>query len=308
MSTTTKAPKPKASDFGLADPEFWDWFKRLTMNVEEERWLDATADLYHSKRVEFYEAAYAKVVAKVKKPNIGHREIAKNVAMGTFAEWKFRFEAATEVFEGTPNPRFGIEDDVWGAPPAPAEDLTDLAEWLAKQTWSNFAVSLAEQFARKGELSEKQVASAKKMRTKVEANAAKRETEKKTEAKEAVATPVDLTDLPSGMYAVPGGDTRLKLRVSRSKRDSANGRWKAGTIWVNDDAAYGERTLYGFQAPGEAEYKGKVREALQEVMKDPFEASVAYGRLVGRCGVCGARLEDETSVANGIGPICASKF
>ena len=114
---------------------------------------------------------------------------------------------------------------------------------------------------------------------------------------------LDLTDLPSGYYAVPGGDTRLKVRVSHGKEGS---KWE-GYTFVTDGADYGQQKRYGMQRPGQA-YKGDITEQLTAIAADPLEASKAYGHLVGRCGRCNAKLEDETSVANGIGPICASYF
>lgn len=174
--------------------------------------------------------------------------------------------------------------------------LEEMVAWLAEQTWSDFAQSLASQYKTRGSLSPKQAAAGFSMMEKVQA---------KQEAKKAEkpVTGLDLSALKSGYYAVPGGDTRLKLRVSRGKE---GGNW-AGTIFVNDDAAYGQRTLYGMQKPGEV-YKGKVAEALETILANPLEASMAYGKLVGRCGVCGKRLEDANSVAAGIGPICAAGY
>ena len=114
---------------------------------------------------------------------------------------------------------------------------------------------------------------------------------------------LDLTDVPSGYYAVPGGDTRLKVRISHGKEGS---KWE-GYTFVTDGAAYGQQQRYGMQRPGQA-YKGQIESQLQAIAADPLEASKAYGHLVGRCGRCNTILEDEESVANGIGPICATKF
>lgn len=113
---------------------------------------------------------------------------------------------------------------------------------------------------------------------------------------------LDLSDLPDGRYAVPGGDTRLKLRVSKPQE----GRW-LGYVFVNDAAVYGEGTKYGMQSPGSL-YRGDAQDALRAILEDPFEASRAYGLLTETCGVCGRALEDPVSVERGIGPICASRF
>ena len=120
-------------------------------------------------------------------------------------------------------------------------------------------------------------------------------------AAEVAEDAIDLSDLRSGKYAVPGGDTRLKLRISRSK---GNGSTPAGTIFVSDDAEYGSRKNYGRQDV-DGLYRGEVKDALRAILADPKAAMVAYGQLVGVCGNCGRRLEDEESVRAGIGPICA---
>ena len=98
--------------------------------------------------------------------------------------------------------------------------------------------------------------------------------------------------------AVPGGDTRLKVQIDRPR----SGRYE-GHIFVHDGAAYGNRQRYGSQRPGET-YRGKIEDALRAIVADPQAAMAAYGHLVGRCGVCGKRLEDEQSVERGIGPWC----
>ena len=115
-------------------------------------------------------------------------------------------------------------------------------------------------------------------------------------------TGLDLSNLPSGYYAVPDGDTRLKVQVSRPGKQS---RWY-GWTFVSDGGAYGNRNTYGKQGPGET-YQGKIVEQLKAIMANPGEASKAYGQLVGRCGVCGRLLEDEASIEAGIGPVCAAK-
>jgi hypothetical protein len=115
-------------------------------------------------------------------------------------------------------------------------------------------------------------------------------------------TGLDLRGLVSGRYAVPGGDTRLKVQIDVC----TEGKW-AGWVFVKDGAGYGQGQRYGAQRPNQT-YVGKIESELRAIAANPFEASKAYGRLVGACGVCGRKLEDETSVANGIGPVCASKF
>lgn len=116
------------------------------------------------------------------------------------------------------------------------------------------------------------------------------------------APSLDLSKLPAGRYAVPGGNTRLKVQVSKP----VSGSWK-GFIFVSDGAAYGSARRYGKQAPGKG-YEGMIRDELRTIAADPEAASAAYGKLTGHCGVCGRVLENEESVARGIGPICAGRM
>lgn len=112
---------------------------------------------------------------------------------------------------------------------------------------------------------------------------------------------LDLSQVPSATYAVPGGDTRLKVRIEQGTK-----RWE-GWTFVKDGAEYGAGKRYGIQKPGEA-YRGDIEDALRAIAADPKAALEAYGKLVGRCGVCSRKLEDEESVARGIGPVCAANL
>lgn len=114
---------------------------------------------------------------------------------------------------------------------------------------------------------------------------------------------LDLTSIPEGFYAVPNGATRLKIKIDRPTPPS---KW-SGFIFVSDGAEYGQQKKYGRQAPGKL-YTGEIKDALRAILADPKAASAAYGKLVGRCGVCGKKLEDAESVERGIGPVCARKF
>lgn len=176
---------------------------------------------------------------------------------------------------------------------AQTPEHADLALWLAKQTWSDFAQSLASFYADRGYLTEKQVASATSMRAKVEARNA--------EKAPASSTGLDLSDLPAGLYGVPNGETRLKVRVNRP----TSGKWE-GFTFVDDGAEYGSQQKYGMQKPG-GTYNGKIQEQLQAILADVPAAQKAYADLTGNCYRCNRKLEDETSVELGTGPICRTK-
>jgi transcription initiation factor IIE alpha subunit len=60
---------------------------------------------------------------------------------------------------------------------------------------------------------------------------------------------------------------------------------------------------------GEFEYLGSAQWKLPKgAVRMTLDEAKAYGRLTGTCCQCGAKLTDETSIAEGIGPICAGKF
>jgi hypothetical protein len=173
------------------------------------------------------------------------------------------------------------------------EDNKEMFEFLQANAWSEFYKNMILAVAKYGSLTEKQHAA-------VERGMAKAAAKEKAKA-ESTGEALDISSL-SGYYAVPNGETRLKVRV----RKATNGRW-AGWIFVDDGAAYGSRQNYGRQAPG-GTYTGDIVDALKAILADPYEAMVAYGKLTGTCGACGRLLEDEASIEAGIGPICAKKF
>jgi len=178
------------------------------------------------------------------------------------------------------------------------EEHADVLNWIARNDRFEFAISLGEAIAKWGTLTGNQIAAARRC--------IERETARKAEraAQTATATPVqglDLSAVPAGRYAVPGGDTRLKVLIKRPK----DGKW-AGFTFVSDAAVYGEQTKYGMQAPNKA-YRGQIVDALTAIVADPKAAAVAYGHLTSTCSCCGRPLEDEVSVARGIGPVCAEK-
>lgn len=121
-------------------------------------------------------------------------------------------------------------------------------------------------------------------------------------AARAATVGLDLSGMVPGMYAVPGGDTRLKVKIDVV----TSGKW-AGWVFVKDGAAYGQGKRYGSQKPGST-YSGAIAAELAIIAADPRAASAAYGHLTSTCGVCGAPLEQADSVARGIGPVCAAKY
>lgn len=122
------------------------------------------------------------------------------------------------------------------------------------------------------------------------------------QAPEAPTGGLDLTGLVSARYAVPGGDTRLKVQIDVV----TSGKW-AGWVFVKDAAEYGQGRRYGSQRPGHT-YRGEIEDALRRIVADPRAAAVAYTALVGRCSVCHRHLEAGVSVERGMGPVCYGRF
>ncbi len=183
------------------------------------------------------------------------------------------------------------------------------SEWI-KTSAFDFAVKMKDVLDQWGWLTERQLLAVQKCMDSERTYAERKSIRGYTPEQTAVAlryaaaeqpTAIDLTKVPSGYYSVPDGATRLKVRIDRG-----TGRWQ-GYIFVTDGAVYGQQRQYGKQAPGGA-YVGLVQDAIKAIVADPQAASRAYGRLTGSCGVCGRHLEDEQSVAAGIGPICAGRL
>lgn len=102
-----------------------------------------------------------------------------------------------------------------------------------------------------------------------------------------------LPDVPAGRYAIEADGVVKFYRVDRP----TEGQWAGHTflkVQASDDLHRVRGTAVG--------------QVLAAIAKDPREASLRYGREIGACGVCGRTLTDETSRANGIGPVCATKM
>jgi len=103
-------------------------------------------------------------------------------------------------------------------------------------------------------------------------------------------------DIPAGRYAVVDPkDSVLKFyHVDKP----TEGKWKGFTFL--SVRASDER--YPIKD------KTHKRDIMAEIQKDPEEASRRFGREIGRCGICGRTLTDESSREKGIGPICEAKM
>lgn len=180
-----------------------------------------------------------------------------------------------------------------------AEHKAELEYLGARSERWEFAASLLKQFAERGSLTERQL---EVVRQSMQRDAERAQKQTAAAAANEPISGLDLAKLPPGRYAVPGGDTRLKVLIKKPVPPS---KW-AGWTFVSDAAEYGQRKNYGRQAPGRA-YSGAIVTELTAIATDPKAAAAAYGHLTGTCGICGRHLEDAESIARGIGPICAGK-
>ena len=177
--------------------------------------------------------------------------------------------------------------------------LTDAA------SWSTFAASLLEATGKYGSLTDKQRASATSMMSKMAAKAEAKAAQDQTPKVE-----VDLAPIRKMFEtAVNNGHKRPKYRagglvISKAPDHGAN----AGALYVKtvDDEYQGKLVGTNFIAMRNA--APETVPTLAEIAADPASAAVRYGRKTGTCSCCGRELTDESSIAAGIGPVCATKW
>ncbi|AWN04246.1 hypothetical protein FDJ57_gp45 [Gordonia phage Sour] len=117
-------------------------------------------------------------------------------------------------------------------------------------------------------------------------------------AASATANQVETPEVPAGRYAVATEDGATNELAFYKVDRPTEGRW-AGFVFVKLMRSDEEVRLS--RAAGNA-ILAKIAEVGAE------EASKAYGREIGECGVCGRTLTNDDSRAMGIGPKCAEKF
>lgn len=162
--------------------------------------------------------------------------------------------------------------------------LTELVAWLADQTWSDFAQSLAAYHAKKGLLTPKQEAAARKMHATCLAKAA---------AKAAPKTVV-MPDISAGYYAVPAEDGVHDLTFYRVDRPT-KGHY-AGLTFV--------KHLVGGDKAWPVKGAAAVSAVEAVLAVGETAAMKLYADEFGRCGKCNRTLTDAVSRHYGIGPDC----
>jgi hypothetical protein len=194
--------------------------------------------------------------------------------------------------------------DAWHAA-NPAE-----SQWMrSRADRFDFAASMLSSVAEYGKLTDKQLDAVRRCMAKdAERNAARNA--------EAKAREVTLGDAAGAIrdalnQAHGKGLKSPQLRTEhfnfeRAKDSSRN----PGCVYVlgRPGGAYlGKITPDGTFCPSR-DCTAEQRAHVATVAADPLGAAVAFGRLSGECSCCGRRLTDPVSIANGIGPVCASNF
>lgn len=108
----------------------------------------------------------------------------------------------------------------------------------------------------------------------------------------------DISGLVAGYYGHEGS----RYKIDRPTR----GNW-AGWLFFKTGSDYHEQRRLGSVRPGGV-YQGKARETFEAILADPAAARFEYGRITNNCALCNRKLEDETSVSRGVGPICWGKL
>lgn len=108
----------------------------------------------------------------------------------------------------------------------------------------------------------------------------------------------ELPAVAEGYYALETKDeARQPVAFYRIEHGAKGGRWE-GFVFLS--------RLIGGQ--GYVPVKGPQKASLlARIAEDPEGASRLYGRTSGRCGRCNTELSDASSIAEGIGPVCATK-
>lgn len=110
----------------------------------------------------------------------------------------------------------------------------------------------------------------------------------------------------SGYYAVDVGDGLKRYRLDAP----AQGYW-AGWHFLKTGSDYWEqRPMLKLKPDGTFADRttDHAKAVWAAIVADPVQAMLNYSDITGVCGVCGRKLEDPTSVALGIGPVCLKRM
>ncbi len=195
--------------------------------------------------------------------------------------------------------------------PEEVQNLLDLQHALPASDRA-FALSLYEQFRKKGGLSDKQWHWVERLNA----------------AMLGIPEPVIEVKLPSfgsvvalfkavaaklmhPKLVLKAGSLPVQLQLAGPKSSAP------GTVTVTDGKPFGANTYYGRVAADgafrphpnvNAQQLRQISRLLCNFASDPAGAAAAYGHATGHCCFCGSELTSVKSVAVGYGPICAARW
>lgn len=100
------------------------------------------------------------------------------------------------------------------------------------------------------------------------------------------------------------GDKDYKIVLSEAGENSVN----KGMIYVKVDGEYKGKISREGRWQVNGSHDAKLLKALTEFSMEPRETLKRFGFKTGTCAICGRKLTDKTSIANGIGPICQEGY
>lgn len=180
-----------------------------------------------------------------------------------------------------------------------------LVDWMRANLWSDFIRQMLTAYSEHGGLTEGQLRAILSTRAK---QAAKR-AEKQAEIENKSAT-VDLSPIHA-MFdkARANGLSKLAYRadgliLKPAKSTSKN----AGAIYVTDEDGEYLGKVMGVKFIATNASRPEDAATLLRIAENPAEVAKAYGIRTGICSCCGRELTDPSSIAAGIGPVCATKW
>lgn len=188
-----------------------------------------------------------------------------------------------------------------------AEEYPDVMEWLFSNTSRGyqFAVDLLKGYNEYGSLTEGQI---RAVRNSMARSALRLQEYQAAHTSEAGAGGKAVLDALT--RAVVAGKGRPKMRTEHATFSLAKATSKnAGCVYVvAPDKVYLGKITPEAKFIASRDCSDERQTAILEVLKDPLEAAVRYGRLTGNCSCCGRVLNNKESIELGIGPICRSKM
>lgn len=172
---------------------------------------------------------------------------------------------------------------------------------LKNQEWNEFAAKMIQSALQYGRLTENQTAAVERMIAKAAERKAAKEAAPKPEVNVSAIEALFANARASGLKRL--AFRTAEINISAAKENSRN----PGALYVKHDGEYVGKIVTGkFHATYAA--KSDTLAKVLEVAADPLGMARLYGKQTGICSCCGRELTDPVSVANGIGPICESKW